>query len=136
METKEWIAIYAAILSTTNVLWTLFRGWLERKRLDVTVIHGIVKFPNESVLVPEPRWVISVSNPGKSPMLISEVGFTYGDGRSSIIPGVIGDTKTLLPGEQTHYAFGPIPSVEDVRRVWVEDYTGKRFLLLFFQNSF
>jgi hypothetical protein len=128
MATKDWIAIYAAIIATANVLWTLYRGWLARKRLDVAVIYGKVKFPNEPELPPEARWVISVSNLGKSPVLLAEIGFTYQDGRSSIVPGVVGGLKPLLPGAQSNYAFGPSPAVEEVKQVWVEDYTGKRFL--------
>ena len=42
----EWIAIYAAIIATAQVLWTLYRVWLNKKRLDVAVIYGKVKFPN------------------------------------------------------------------------------------------
>ena len=123
----EWIAIYAAIIATAHVLWTLYRVWINKKRLDVAVIYGKVKFPNEPDLAPEPRWVISVANPGKAPVLIAQIGFTYQDGRSSIIPGVIGSIKALLPGEQVNYAFGPRPLIEEVKQVWVEDYMGKRF---------
>lgn len=123
-----WVAIYAAVLATANVLWMLYRGWLAQRRLDVAVIYGKVKFPNEPELAPEPRWVISVGNPGKSPVLMAEIGFTYQDGHSAIIPGVLGGLKPLLPGEQINYAFGPSPAVAEVRQVWVEDYLGKRFL--------
>jgi hypothetical protein len=128
MTALDWIAIYAAVMATAHVLWTLYRGWLNIKRLDVAVIYGKVKFPNEPDLAPEPRWVISVANAGKSPVLMAQIGFTYQDGRSSIIPGVIGGIKPLLPEEQVNYAFGPQPPIAEVKQVWVEDYLGKRFL--------
>jgi hypothetical protein len=128
MTAIDWIAIYAATIATINLLWMLYRGWQKQKRLEVAVIYGKVKFPNEPVLALEPRWVISVSNRGRSPVLLAQIGFIYQDGRSSSIPGALREPKTLLPGEQTNYAFGPNPPVEEVKQVWVKDYTGKSFL--------
>lgn len=129
MDAKDWVAIYGAVVATAIAVWTLYRGYLERsKRVEVAVLHGRMQMPNEAGPPSEPRWLISVSNAGERSVLLSEIGFTFRNRRSSIIPGIIGSMKKLEPGETVNYAFSRGPQVSEVKKVWVEDYTRKRFV--------
>ena len=98
LSSTDYIAIYAAILSSVAILWNLYRDITNRGRLRVNCYLGELVVPGMPKVEGD-LLVYNVTNVGRKPVVVTHVGGARGDKHFMITPNVTAWPKALGPGE-------------------------------------
>lgn len=128
---QDWLAIYAAVVSTGAILWNCVNLWKNRERLEISVHVGYEQNREQFSDGYHDRWFMAVSIRNRSP---SDIRLHHwGIDRTTTNGGPIAIEQTgmanqLGPYEETNFAL-PDPSIFmlNLKTIYVEDAKGRRW---------
>jgi hypothetical protein len=84
MEITEYIAIYAAIISTIVLIWDVKKYNSDRSKISITAGYRRAFHP-DGTETPSPEFVIEIVNKGKRVANIIEIGFVRYSGKEVVV---------------------------------------------------
>jgi hypothetical protein len=96
MDATDWIAGYAAVVSTVAVGWQILKERrAQRPQIEVKVMNAMLTYPAR-----EPAWSIQIEarNRGDLPVRVSSAGFNLQDGSGNTVAIIQPPPGATLPG--------------------------------------
>jgi hypothetical protein len=95
MEATDWIAVYAAVVSTIAVGWQIRREWrYQRPQVEVKIWMGVLVFPTGG----RPGLQIEARNRGDHPIRVASAGYNVQDGSGHVLAIMFDQPGATIPG--------------------------------------
>jgi hypothetical protein len=127
MNISDATAIYAAIVASVNAAWTIYREITKnRPRVRVDAMFGDLQIESDASESTGTRWLIRITNIGHVSVTLSHVSYQRKEGKQPTVLFSLRN-KEFKAGESVHYGPAPGPKRNEVKMLWAEDTTGRRF---------
>ena len=132
LEATNLIAWYGAIVATVAIIISAWVAWRSRVRIMVSGLSGYRTEASEPYDPDKTYLLITVSNPGRRPSTIAQVGLSVREGSSEKRVLAADKGPQVLAGGESSYwimEYGQDTNLplENIKYVWASDDTGKMY---------